>query len=147
MSDWSLSIHTFNWIRKNLKQGTILELGSGAGSHRLSKHYTVYSVEHDEKWLNKYNTNYIYAPIIDGWYDPSFLDDLPRYDLLIIDGPPGVIGREGILKHLDKFQTDIPIILDDTNREAEKALALQISKYLNRKGETLNAGAKSFTVF
>jgi hypothetical protein len=44
---------------------TILELGSGWASGELSKHYRVYSVEHDEKWLDAFDTNYIYAPLYD----------------------------------------------------------------------------------
>ena len=70
---WSISKELFDYIRKILPEGsTIVELGSGWASEQLSKYYTVYSIEHSEKWLDKYNTNYIYAPIKNNWYEYNY---------------------------------------------------------------------------
>lgn len=107
---------------------TILELGSGEGTGVLAQTYTMYSVEHDPAFLNKYDSHYIYAPISDGWYCPDMLrGKLPtRYDALIIDGPPGTIGRAGLLNHLDLFNWDCHIFIDDTNRKEEAVIYMRL---------------------
>jgi hypothetical protein len=110
------------------------------------------SIEDNMEWLGKYNSDYIHAPIkfYDdnwvapniphniGWYDPKvlqlYLKD-KKYDMLLIDGPAGWVGapgRAGFLKHLDLFNTNVPIIIDDVQREQERILLDQISKILNR---------------
>jgi hypothetical protein len=109
-------------IRKTVSPGsTILELGSGEGTGVLARTYTMYSIEHDPNFMHLYDSHYIYAPIRDGWYCRHMLEDkLPaRYDALIIDGPPGTIGRAGLLNHLDLFNWDCCIFVDDINREVE----------------------------
>jgi len=51
-----------------------------------------------------------------------------KYDLILIDGPTGNIGRDGILDVLDVLaHKDTIIFLDDTNRDAEKMLAKKIA--------------------
>lgn len=146
---WSISQELFDYIRNNLESGkTILELGSGWGSGQLSEHYCVYSVEHDEDWMNLYNTHYLYAPIKDGWYDVELLkEQLPEtYDLIIVDGPPGIIGRAGFFMYLDLFKTDIPIIIDDINRQPEYELMLNLSEKLQRSYEIHESNKKQFGV-
>jgi hypothetical protein len=108
--------------------GTILELGSGEGTGVLARSYTMYSIEHDPNFMHLYESHYIYAPIRDGWYCRIMIEGkLPaRYDALIIDGPPGTIGRAGLLNHLDLFNLAVPIFVDDINREEE----WQVYKYL-----------------
>ena len=77
-----------DWVIENIpKKSIILELGSGKGTKRLvDNDYTVYSVEHNPKWMNRYGSNYIHATIKDGWYDPKVIEEqLPnKYDLLIV---------------------------------------------------------------
>ena len=83
--DSSISKELYDYILANLPKGsTILELGSGKGTARLFENYTVYSIEHSKKWLNRYGSNYIYAPIKNGWYDiEAIKKDIPdHYDLL-----------------------------------------------------------------
>jgi hypothetical protein len=120
---------------------TILELGSGDGTKQLAQKYTIWSIEHDEKWVGYCDlANYIHAPIIsllDGniqWYDPSILEvSIPAsYDLILIDGPPGKYGREGILENFHLFRTDVPIIIDDTIRNHEANIAREMAYKLNR---------------
>ena len=132
---WSIDQKLFDYIRSILQAGkTILELGSGWASGQFSKFYTLYSVEHDSRWLGKYDTNYIYAQIKNRWYDPEILKrELPNeYDLILVDGPTGSIGRSGFYTHLDLFKKDVPIIFDDIDRKPEYALMILVAQKLNR---------------
>ncbi len=150
----------YNFIRKILPEGkTILELGSGWSTSELAKHYNMISIEHDDRWVGEYDSDYIYAPIQwydnnwtapdipgnDGWYNISavkiYLSDR-KYDMILVDGPPGYpnynntgkrIGRGGFYKHLDLFNTDVPIIIDDIKRKSEWELMKKISEKLNKK--------------
>lgn len=122
--------------------GRILELGSGEGTGRLAaRGYEMTSVEHDKDRLGKHPSNYIHASIIPNgqqdWYDHGILEKrLPRggeYDLLIVDGPPGHIGRLGMLRHLDLFDLSVPIVVDDVNRNAERYLLEKLSVAAGRE--------------
>lgn len=148
---WSLSPKVFEWIHTNLELGsTIVELGSGEGSFLLSRKYEVYSVEHDPSFVGLYPTvNYVYAPIVDGWYSLSALaDNLPfEYDLLIIDGPPGNIGRKGILKNFSSlFRWDKPIIVDDVNRSDDMEIYDSLLSMSQKVGTIIDDNEKSFGV-
>lgn len=125
---------------------TILELGSGWASSELSRHLKVYSIEHDQNWLNKYKTNYIYAPIVDGWYSIEHLKGkLPAsYDLILVDGPTGWIGRHKFFDNIHLFKTNVPIIFDDVNRDAEYKLMMKIAELLKRQPHVVKCGNKSF---
>lgn len=114
----------------------VLELGSGSGSqamHELGA--TVTSVEHDEAYVLKYpDVNYIHAPIVNGWYDTKVLrEQLPaHYDVVVVDGPPGAIGRGGLFSNLDLFDTSKPFIFDDVHRPAEQELLFKVARYLGK---------------
>ena len=132
--------------------GTLLEFGSGRATEVFSKYYTVYSVEENSEWLNKYNSNYIHAPIKNGWYDREVLEKkLPsKYDVILIDGPtsPESLGRLNIRKefltNIDLFNTDAVIFVDDIHREAEASLLTSLSEILGRPATIVEAksGAK-----
>ena len=79
LNGWALPEEAFEWIIKNIPHGsTIVELGSGSGTKELVKFYNVFSVEQNIEWVGKEpKTNYIYAPLKDGWYDESVFDKLP----------------------------------------------------------------------
>ena len=142
---WAISKELFDFIRSILPEGKILlELGSGWGSSEFSKHYTVYSVEHNPRWLGKYNTHYIHVPIKNKWYDPVILKaKLPdNYDLILVDGPPGFIGRHGFCTYLDLFKTDLPIVFDDIHRKAEYSLMMQVGQKLQRDVTIFNFGPR-----
>ena len=135
-SNYSISKGVFNFIVSLLKPDqTLLELGSGSASGLLSKYINVYSVEHDYQWVNKYKSNYIYAPIVNGWYNTQILKEkLPNeYHLILVDGPTGSIGRQGFLHNLSLFNTDVPIIFDDVNRDDEYQLLIDVATVLGRK--------------
>lgn len=124
----------FDWIVANVPQGsTMLELGAGHVSTKfLSQRYNLYSVEDKAEFLNIYPSTYIYAPIDTNknWYYRKVLEeDLPKeYDCILVDGPTGKGNRWGFLENLDLFRQDVPIIVDDTWRRAEKDLLLEVAK-------------------
>lgn len=125
----------YRWIIENLPAGShILELGSGdASTNHLSKHYRMTSVEDKQEFLNRYQSRYIYAPLVNGWYDLAILQtQLPRdYDLLLVDGPTGSEARSQFYPNRALFKTNVPIIIDDTWRPAEKTMALNLTAEFN----------------
>jgi hypothetical protein len=133
-----------DWIHDNIKHGsTILELGSGdVSTPFLSQYFTLFSIEEDKKYVGKYNSSYIYAPISRyGWYD---LDELFNsilfkdhvinkfYDAILIDGPSREETRLGFLIHSYLFNFNIPLIFHDTNRPTEQALVKLVSEKVKR---------------
>ena len=153
---YAISIEMYYWILENLPKGsTILEFGSGTGTVELAEYYNVFSIEHDKKWLNYAKSKYIYAPIISyrtkdvyKWYDREIIKaKIPRkYDLLLVDGPNGYIGREGFIRNINLFNMDIPIIIDDTQRENEAKICDFICENYNKKSATIQGGGKQFTI-
>ena len=139
LGGFSISKDLFLYISKVLEQGkTILELGSGFGTGELAKYYKMYSIEHNQEWLHKYNSTYIYAPIKDyktySWYDVTALNRyLPqKYDMILIDGPTGVIGRYGFFENLHLFNPEVLMIFDDVQREPELRLLKDVARKLNK---------------
>jgi hypothetical protein len=133
-SNWRALPSMINWIKGHVPLGrTILELGSGDGTTReLCRGYRLFSVEHNQEWLNRYPSHYIYAPLERGWYSGLSRNVLPDlYDLLIIDGPPGK-DREGIIQSFGIFRMDAAVVIDDVEREPEK----RIIKFLLERGYT-----------
>jgi hypothetical protein len=153
----------FDKIREILPDGkTILELGSGTGTIELLRHYRMYSVEHDKRWLGKADTSYIYAPFAGRWYDRQYLKaglSGVKYDLFLVDGPPTFFPgihkswanrdktlRLGLLKHLDLFDLSVPIILDDVERAAEGVLLAELAMHVGRPYTTHKGEKKTFGV-
>ena len=140
---WMLPNEAFSWIEERIPSGAVvIEFGSGDGSVRLSERFELYSVEHNEDWLHKSKSTYVHAPIVtnsvstsrneEGWYDESCFDELPlEAHLLIIDGPPGIIGRSGILNHLTRLPKLQHILVDDVDREAEHSLMIDLEAHFN----------------
>lgn len=139
---WSITMDTYNSILELLPEGgAILEIGSGDATEVLAKKYKMYSIEHSLDYLNKYDSIYLYAPMVDCteekfpyrwsyfyskkhiwptprliWYDPDILKKefdrvKPEYDLLLIDGPNE--NRPGLLSHISLFNLDVPVVIDD----------------------------------
>jgi hypothetical protein len=143
ISHFPIDKGVFNAIQVLVQKGsTIVELGSGTGTNLLASEYKVYSVEDNEEWVGYCgDSNYIYAPLVElksdkllCWYDPEVLKkSLPEeYDLLLIDGPFGERGRDGLIENLELFRTDIPIVIDDTIRDHECRIAREIAFLMNR---------------
>lgn len=140
-TNWSICDGVIEAVRNLVsKDSTILELGSGMGSKSLAEICSVYSIEHDERFLELHESvNYIHAPLVDiepfpefdefKWYDSRKIrENLPsKIDLVLVDGPPEKYGRSGILNHLDMFGNDCIWIVDDILRENDQKLANYIA--------------------
>lgn len=131
-----ISLQAYLWIRRNVERGgSILELGGGLVSTRLlHKRFRLFTIESDTRYLNLFSSTYIFAPLDDsGWYDRTAIDRAklsPMVDLLIVDGPPGHVGRQGIIQ----FHYCLPkakfILIDDTDRQAEFKLSIDLAAKL-----------------
>lgn len=148
---WAVERQLFDYILSVLPDGkTVLELGSGWATGELVKHYTVYSVEHDKKWLNRFDSHYIYALLVNGWYDVNVLKtQLPhQYDLILIDGPVGINenSRYGFYTNLALFKTNCIMIFDDVNRKGDYKLFTDVAGALNRPFEIVKGRSKNFGV-
>lgn len=154
LGGFSIDDTLYAWIREHIAEGTnILELGSGHGSAKLSEDYTVYSVEHDSKWLGKFpGVNYIHAPIKrfwkrKRWYSVPFKELPEHYDLFLIDGPPGKVCRRSNLLHFfDKFDMDCPVIVDDIQRPDDMHLFRMLEQRLGRTGKVFECSDKKWGV-
>jgi len=133
----------------------VLELGSGVSTVFLAEYLYRYSgklmtVDHDKEWqltVNGWmsagaaeNTRMIHAPLVPNtfefnpvrWYDmrilAAALKDLPPFDLLIVDGPPGFEPSDQFNRGLASllFSNLTPgatVILDDIGRAGERTIA------------------------
>lgn len=137
----------FAWMESRLELaagGVVVELGSGHGTQKLLDQVagaggTLVSVEHDAKFVGLVDgAHYIHAPIHNGWYDARTLKAKlpPREQIaaVIVDGPPGIIGRARLLKNLDLFPERVPMLIDDVHRAPELQLAKSIA---HERGELL----------
>lgn len=146
----ALGVEAVEWILANIKHGsTILELGSGTGTIELCKFYNVISVEHDKEWIGISDAKYIHAPLkLHGnkgyWYDKKQLKSLPKdYNLLIIDGPIGA-NRVNFLDFTNLFRSDVPVLIDDTHREIDREMAVNLSLQWNKNVKEYYGYEKSF---
>ena len=135
-SHFPIDLGIMNAIRQLVKPGsTILELGSGNGTNRLTEDFTVYSIEDNLNWVGYCKeSNYIHAPLVKLNYNKEVIrENLPEnYDLILIDGPAGKKGRTGFLANIDLFKLNVPIVIDDTLREHECTIARETAYVLNR---------------
>ena len=155
---WAIDKKLYNHIRNILPEGsTILELGSGHSTGVLAKHYTMYSVEHDLEWVDKYNSTYLYVPLKEHkeikhhrytrWYDATRLkEELVgiKYDLLLVDGPP--VTRSGFFKYMSLFDSNAIWIFDDSNRGPDLKVINSVCTKLDRPWVTYMCKDKTFSV-
>ena len=137
--------------------GPVLECGSGlstivVGIVARQMGREVWTLEHDAHWggkvgsaLARRNLDCVHlcvSPLRDygdfSWYDPP-LRDMPRnFGLVVCDGPPGHGhgGRSGFLPVMrDRLAPHCAILLDDTIRENERAIAHGWSSELGAPAE------------
>ena len=143
MDGWQLGEKSSKWILDTFagSNSRILELGCGAGTALRAEIFDLTAVEHDDAYVLE-NVNIISAPITpnpismkhgeSGWYDLSALEPLRDewFDLLIVDGPPGAIGRTGLLAVPWLIRRCKCIMVDDTHRPAELQLATSLEAML-----------------
>lgn len=147
---WGIEFETFQWIVSRLPKGsTILELGSGKSSAELNRYYNLYSVEHSDHYVGMYDTNYIYAPYPENppnessWYGKF---DVPKYDLLLIDGPDHLL-RKNIFNNMKLFDWSKIIVIDDLQENDLMEIAIKIAnEYCRRSYQIIKAGVKIFMV-
>ena len=140
-------------LKSRFKKGsTLLELGSGEGTERLSTHFRMISIEDNPLFLNLYNSEYYHVNIDPRthWYnrhEMTFVLGL-KYDLILIDAPRAIPAdaRKGFLHNMDLFNCEIPIFVDDTHRQPELELAFEIATKLKRGMEIINDGEKQFVI-
>ena len=138
---WMMPKAATDWIEQHIAKGSnVLEFGSGDGSEGLARRYNLHSIEHDPAYIGKTKSNYIHASIVEnrsstvngeqGWYDPEVFNKIPEsVELIIVDGPPGEIGRSGLLEHLHLMPDWTYMLVDDTDREAEQLLVEELCKF------------------
>jgi hypothetical protein len=131
---------TFDYITSRISHGSIfVELGAGRVSTReFCKVFSLYSVEQNSEYCGIYpGTNYIHAPIRNGWYDTEILKrELPKnISGIFVDGPAGSGNRNGLLANIDLFDMtdDVIIVFHDTYRDEELKLAQKMADQLGMK--------------
>lgn len=127
---------------------TIVELGSGDTTRFLIQQgYSVYSIEENEKFINKYHKNYLYAPIENEWYQTENIQEFlpPCFDLLLIDGPWAYHShrqkrRLNFIPNMNLFGdlSNTIIVVDDVNRKNELNLLKTLADILNRRFRIFN---------
>lgn len=144
---WSIDHECFQEIKKLMPyRGTLLEFGSGPVTHELAKCYTVYSVEDNRDYMEGLPHG-IHAPIEDGWYELSKLQLPEKYDLILVDGPSNKAGsRMGFFNHRNRFNLDVPIVMDDVNRPEERAVLDLLARQTGRTPKIHYGTHKDFAV-
>lgn len=156
--NWAISRECHNFIKEILESGkTILELGSGMGTEILSDRYNMISIEENSAFIGRHPSLYIHAPLkkLDdhllekynpstSWYDPEIIDkelngvEPKKYDLILVDGPAYGGGRGGFYEYLHLFDTSIPIVFDDIEREDDKRIFDMVVEKLGRPTKVLD---------
>jgi precorrin-6B methylase 2 len=97
----------FDWLNDNLPNGSkILEFGSGTGTIELTKSFDVTSIEDNEEWLYlAQDSTYIYAPLVNDWYDWQALEILQdeTFEAIIIDGPYNTADRIHLIDWINVY--------------------------------------------
>jgi len=127
LGGWSISEDMLDYLYSLPKGAKMVELGSGIGTKYLLKHFNLTSIEQNEAYVNKYHSNYIHAPIANGWFDINALigKDL-TCDVLLVDAPFGV-SRAPIIDYFYLFNADT-VVFDDVNRDKDMDVAVSFCK-------------------
>lgn len=126
-NNWALQPEQLQVMYEIAKErdGAVLECGCGLSTlilGALGKRVTAF--ENDKSWFDKVNDILISAGIDsvelhnvsfkDGWYDTTAYKGDDLFNLILCDGPPRTIGREGLPLFIkDKITDNCTIIIDD----------------------------------
>lgn len=144
----------FHELRRVCEPGfRTLEFGCGLSTllfNELKTHHE--AIEHDAKWRDQVLPHIrkgipvTLCDIKDGWYEWKPMKDR-QYDVILVDGPPGRIGREGCLRLFPGIlRPGGTVIVDDTHREKDRALAEEIARKLDARLVTRKWGKRRFAV-
>lgn len=109
------------WVQQHAGDGLVVELGGGNGSpHLHSVVSNCITIESEPKWadmLDERGVRYLYAPLVDGWYEltEELTELLHTADIVIIDGPVGHL-RPNCEQHLHHIKPGCYVLFDDTHR-------------------------------
>jgi hypothetical protein len=145
--------------------GSILECGSGLttllmGTVATRRGIQLHALEHNADWHARVsrairdfgltNVTVHLAPLREfgayDWYDAPLRSLPSEFSLVICDGPPGFTrgGRSGMLPRMrEKLAPTFSILLDDTNRPAERQLVQDWSRELGAS-PNVHTGGRGF---
>lgn len=156
VANWALSGPLWTRIAADLKPGLrTLELGSGLSTQLfLDAGCDHTAVEHDAGWIDRLAgvfpdcTRVVqHAPLTGSppWYNWSPQGE--RFDLILIDGPPGEIGRDGVLGVLPQLVHERTIlVIDDVLRPDDRLLAAKIHELRGGPMQTSTSGHYGYTI-
>lgn len=143
-SGWAVGSKTAHKLidhLNNTKPKRILDIGSGLTTILFAEwanknNAEVISLEHQHKYyiqtsnlLYKYNlqVDLRLCPLIKTKWGAFYKTDLPKeIDFVLIDGPPGSIGRQGTLYNIfPNLSFNCTVWLDDCDRRQEKKILEQ----------------------
>lgn len=147
-----------------LKPSSILECGSGLSTVVLTKwaqeHDSQFiALEHDPKYFEKTvgmlqdfgldKDAVRFAPLVQCtdekytfiWYSMDFEKLERKFDFVLVDGPPGAVGRYGALPQLAQHLADSwEVWLDDYERDHEKGVLAAWQKIYGGETSALPVG-------
>ncbi|CAK9099169.1 Tape measure protein (TMP), partial [Durusdinium trenchii] len=154
----------FHELRKRIRPGMYtLEFGSGLSTLLFEAVGTDHiAIEHDSSWaerlrplLKRERTRLVVSPIdgeaVEPWYQWRPAAEGPdagrQVDLVLIDGPPGRIGRAGC-RHLlaDLLAPAATVLIDDTHREAEQKLSEDLQGMYGFRSRRVQCGQRAFDI-
>jgi len=126
-----------------------VEFGSGdISTPFLNNFYDLICIEENQDWMNKYSgVKYIYASIIDGWFEHNTVRRcIPNdYDFIIVDAPCDVNWRANISMFWSIFKRKKPIIIH-AEYDVDVLACKQLSEKLNKKYEFITTDNCHFCV-
>ena len=138
------------FIRYHFKHNKkCIEFGSGdISTPFLNKFYDVSCIEENQEWMHKYsNVKYIYASIIDGWFEHNTVRRCigSNYDFIVIDAPSDVNWRANLPVFSNIFTRNKTIFIH-AEYDVDVLACKQLSEKLKKKYQFLTINNCHFCV-